>query len=107
MERPGAQGCQLCLATSSDLIHWQRQGVIIRLTRQWNVAGRSRAINLGNDQRQYWMYYLADAATVRQMGIASSEDLLPLDDALDHPILSTRPGLVRFPGRGARTGSHK
>jgi predicted GH43/DUF377 family glycosyl hydrolase len=87
---------QLCLATSKDLIHWQRQGVIMPSYKgKWNVKWtKSGAIVPEKINGKYWMYYLGDAkGKDTQMGIADSDDLLHWRDELDHPVLSSRPGL--------------
>jgi len=96
---------QLCLATSKDLVHWQRQGVILPAYRgKWNVKWtKSGAIVPQKINGKYWMYFLGDARNQdTQMGVAYSEDLLHWTDALDHPVLSSRPGsfdsLVVEPG---------
>jgi predicted GH43/DUF377 family glycosyl hydrolase len=86
---------QLCLATSTDLIHWQRKGVIIPSFKgKWNVKWtKSGAIVPEKINGKYWMYYLADAAGKdQQMGVAYSDDLLHWTEALDHPVLASRPG---------------
>jgi len=86
---------QLCLATSTDLIHWQRHGVIIPSFKgKWNVKWtKSGAIVPDKIKGKYWMYYLADAkGKDTQMGVAYSEDLLHWTEALDHPVLASRPG---------------
>jgi predicted GH43/DUF377 family glycosyl hydrolase len=86
---------QLCLATSADLVHWQRRGVIMPSFKgKWNVKWtKSGAIVPEKINGKYWMYYLADAqGKDTQMGVASSDDLLHWTDALDHPILASRPG---------------
>jgi beta-1,2-mannosidase len=86
---------QLCLATSTDLLHWTRQGVIIPSFRgKWNVKWtKSGAIVPDKIQGKYWMYYLADAkGKDTQMGVAYSEDLLHWTEALDHPVMASRPG---------------
>ena len=86
---------QLCLATSTDLIHWQRQGVIIPSFKgKWNVKWtKSGAIVPEKVNGKYWMYYVADAeGKDSQMGVAYSEDLLHWTEALDHPVLASRPG---------------
>ena len=86
---------QLCLATSRDLIHWQRHGVIIPSFKgKWNVKWtKSGAIVPEKINGKYWMYYLADAqGKDTQMGVAYSEDLLHWTEALDHPVLGSRPG---------------
>jgi predicted GH43/DUF377 family glycosyl hydrolase len=86
---------QLCLATSLDLIHWKRQGIIIPGYKgKWNVKWtKSGAIAPEKINGKYWMYYLADAkGKDSQMGVAYSEDLLHWTEALDHPVLSSRAG---------------
>jgi len=86
---------QLCLATSTDLIHWRRQGVILPSFKgKWNVKWtKSGAIVPEKINGKYWMYYLADAkGKDTQMGVAYSDDLLHWTEALDHPVLSSRPG---------------
>ncbi len=86
---------QLCLATSSDLMHWKRQGVIMPSYKgRWNVKWtKSGAIVPEKVNGKYWMYYLADAREqLSQMGVAYSDDLLHWTEALDHPVLSSRPG---------------
>lgn len=87
---------QLCLATSTDLIHWHRQGVIIPSYRgKWNVKWtKSGAIVPEKINGKYWMYYLADAkGKDQQMGVAYSEDLLHWTEALDHPVVASRAGM--------------
>ena len=92
---PDRKDAQLCLATSSDLTHWKRQGVIMpAYTGAWNVGWtKSGAILTEMVNGKYWMYYLGDArGQSSQMGIAYSDDLFHWGDALDHPVLSSRPG---------------
>ncbi len=86
---------QLCLATSADLVHWQRKGVIIPSFKgKWNVKWtKSGAIVPEKINGKYWMYYLADAkGKDTQMGVAYSDDLLHWTEALDRPVLASRPG---------------
>jgi len=85
---------QLCMATSTDLIHWNREGVILPAYKgKWNVGWtKSGAIIPQKVNGKYWMYYLGDAPKqMAQMGIATSDDLLHWTDALDHPVLASRP----------------
>src|SRR5215468_12508348 len=87
---------QLCLATSKDLVHWQRQGILLPSYQgRWNVKWtKSGAILNEKVGGKYWMYFLGDAkGRDTQMGIAYSEDLLHWTEALDHPVLSSRPGM--------------
>ena len=91
---PGKRDAQLCLATSTDLIHWVRQGVILPAYRgKWNAGWtKSGAILPEKINGKYWMYYFGDANdTTGQMGVAYSEDLLHWADALGHPVISRRP----------------
>ena len=86
---------QLCLATSKDLIHWNRQGVIMPAYKgKWNVGWtKSGTIVPQKIDGKYWMYYLGDASSKgSQMGVAYSHDLLHWTDALDQPVISSRPG---------------
>lgn len=92
---PEKRDAQLCLATSTDLIHWKRQGIIIPAYKgKWNVGWtKSGAIVPEKINGKYWMYYLADAkGRSSQMGVAYSEDLLHWTDTLDQPVLPSRAG---------------
>jgi predicted GH43/DUF377 family glycosyl hydrolase len=96
---------QLALATSPDLKHWDRQGVIMPANRgRWNVHWtKSGAILDQPIENRYWMYYMADAkGAYDQMGVAWSRDLRTWTEALDHPVLPRRPG--RFDSRVVEPG---
>jgi beta-1,2-mannosidase len=96
---------QLCLATSSDLIHWQRIGVILPAYKgRWNVVWtKSGAIVPQKIAGRYWMYFLGTTADKKdQMGLAYSTDLLHWTDATDVPVLPVRPG--KFDSRVAEPG---
>ncbi len=92
---PDHKDAQLCLATSKDLIHWQRHGIILPAYRgTWNVgwtkSGAIVPVEIGG---RYWMYYLGDArGHGSQMGLASSYDLLHWRDATNQPVIRSRPG---------------
>jgi predicted GH43/DUF377 family glycosyl hydrolase len=93
----GANGkeAQLCLATSNDLMHWRRRGVIMPAYRgNWNVGWtKSGAIVPERIRGKYWMYYLGDArGQGSQMGLAESADLLHWSDASNQPVVRSRPG---------------
>ncbi|MBV8551559.1 MAG: family 43 glycosylhydrolase [Acidobacteriaceae bacterium] len=90
---------QLCLATSTDLIHWQRRGVILPAYHgTWNMKWtKSGAIVPEKINGKWWMYYLgtrtdADGKDRDYMGLASSDDLLHWADATDKPVLDRRAG---------------
>jgi predicted GH43/DUF377 family glycosyl hydrolase len=86
---------QLCLATSRDLIHWERKGVIVPAYKgNWNVGWtKSGAIVPGKIDGKYWMYWLGTAADkTDQMGLSYSTDLIHWTEATDKPVLPRRPG---------------
>ena len=92
---PSGKDAQLCLAASSDLVHWERHGVILPAYRgKWNVGWtKSGAIVPAKIGGKYWMYYLGDArGHGSQMGLALSTDLLHWRDALNEPVMRSRAG---------------
>jgi beta-1,2-mannosidase len=96
---------QLCLATSTDLIHWNRKGVIIPANRgNWNVKWtKSGAIVPEKINGKYWMYFLGTTSDGKdQAGLASSPDLLHWTEAARAPVLPVRPG--KFDSRVAEPG---
>jgi predicted GH43/DUF377 family glycosyl hydrolase len=96
---------QLCLATSRDLIHWERKGVILPAYKgNWNRGWtKSGAIVPGKIDGRYWMYWLGTAADkTDQMGLSYSDDLLHWTEATDTPVLPRRPG--KFDSRVAEPG---
>ncbi|MGA8617619.1 MAG: glycoside hydrolase family 130 protein [Candidatus Sulfotelmatobacter sp.] len=96
---------QLCMATSKDLIHWERRGVILPAYKgNWNVRWtKSGAIVPEKIAGKYWMYFLGTSADNNdQMGLASSPDLLHWTDATTTPVLPGRAG--KFDSRVAEPG---
>jgi predicted GH43/DUF377 family glycosyl hydrolase len=86
---------QLCLATSKDLIHWERKGVILPAYKgRWNVRWtKSGAIVPGKINGKYWMYFLGTTSDNKdQMGLASSTDLTHWTEAAAQPVLPAREG---------------
>lgn len=86
---------QLCMATSKDLLHWDRKGVLLPAYKgSWNTGWtKSGAIVPQKVNGKWWMYYLGTQADRRDyMGLASSEDLLHWNDATNQPVLPRRPG---------------
>jgi predicted GH43/DUF377 family glycosyl hydrolase len=86
---------QLCLATSRDLIHWERKGVIVPANQgNWNVGWtKSGAIVPEKIDGKYWMYWLGTAADkTDQMGLSYSADLIHWTEATQKPVLPCRPG---------------
>ncbi len=87
---------QLCLATSHDLVHWERKGVILPANKgNWNVKWtKSGAIVPEKIAGKYWIYFLGTAADgTDQMGLASSADLLHWTEETETPVLPRRPGM--------------
>jgi len=87
---------QLCLATSRDLIHWERKGVILPPYKgNWNVGWtKSGAIVPEKIDGKYWMYWLGTAADkTDQMGLSYSTDLIHWTEATTTPVLPRRPGM--------------
>jgi len=96
---------RLCLATSRDLIHWERKGVILPAYKgNWNVAWtKSGAIVPERIDGKYWMYWLGTAADkTDQMGLSYSSDLLHWTEATTTPVLPRRPG--KFDSRVVEPG---
>ncbi len=90
---------QLCLATSRDLRHWERRGVILPAYHGAWITGwtKSGAIVPERINGKWWMYYLgtchdADGKDRDYMGLASSADLLHWSDATPLPVLNRIPG---------------
>lgn len=102
---PEGKDAQLCLATSRDLTHWTRGGVILPAYQgRWNVGWtKSGAIVPEKINGNYWMYYLGEDGERRHpMGLASSVDLIHWNDATDQPALAARAG--RFDSRVVEPG---
>jgi len=96
---------QLCLATSKDLLHWERKGVIIPANKgNWNVKWtKSGAIVPEKINGKYWMYFLGTSAENKdQAGLAESTDLLHWTESTKTPVLPVRAG--RFDSRVAEPG---
>jgi len=96
---------QLCLATSKDLIRWDRKGVILPAYKgNWNVRWtKSGAIVPEKINGKYWMYYLGTTPDNKdQMGVAWSKDLIHWEDGSDAPVVPVRPG--QFDARVAEPG---
>lgn len=99
------QDAQLCLATSRDLIHWERKGILLPAYKgNWNTRWtKSGAILSGKIQGKYWMYWLGTSADGKdQMGLSSSKDLVHWTEETLTPVLPVRPG--QFDSRVAEPG---
>ena len=86
---------QLALATSKDLIHWERKGVIFpayqgKWNKGWTKAGAMIPEKING---KWWMYYMGEFEKGNWMGVLSSDDLIHWSDATDQPVLPGRPGM--------------
>ena len=96
---------QLCLATSHDLKHWDRKGVLLPAYKgNWNKGWtKSGAIVPEKIDGKYWMYWLGTASDkTDQMGISYSTDLLHWTEATETPVLPRRSG--KFDSRVVEPG---
>src|SRR5690348_1939527 len=96
---------QLCLATSRDLIHWNRKGVLLPAYKgNWNKGWtKSGAIVPEKIDGKYWMYWLGTTADkTDQMGLSFSTDLIHWTEATETPVLPKRPG--KFDSRVVEPG---
>ncbi len=84
--------CQ-CLATSTDLIHWDKKGVVLSpVPESWNKqevkAGVIVPEKIGG---KYIMYFIGQAmAWHPSIGMAVSKDLVNWTQPLDHPVMGAR-----------------
>jgi predicted GH43/DUF377 family glycosyl hydrolase len=96
---------QLCLATSRDLIHWERKGILLPAYQgNWNKGWtKSGAILTEKIQGKYWMYWLGTTADHNdQMGLSYSSDLVHWTEATATPVLPQRQG--KFDSRVVEPG---
>src|SRR5712664_242556 len=96
---------QLCLATSPDLVNWERKGVILPAYKgNWNKRWtKSGAIVPEQIDGKYWMYWLGTAADkTDQLGLSYSDDLIHWTEATKAPVLPRRPG--KFDSRVVEPG---
>ncbi len=96
---------QLCLATSTDLIHWERKGIILPAYKgNWNVKWtKSGAIVPERLAGKYWMYFLGTSRDgTDQTGLAYSTDLTHWTEATMQPVLARRAG--KFDSRVVEPG---
>jgi predicted GH43/DUF377 family glycosyl hydrolase len=96
---------QLSLATSRDLVHWDRRGVILPAYKgNWNVGWtKSGAIVPEKIGGRYWMYFLGTSSDrTDQTGLAYSTDLIHWTEATITPVLARRP--AKFDSRVVEPG---
>ncbi len=83
-----------CLATSEDLIHWQKKGVVLQPP-AWGPQEVKAAVIVPEKMNgKYIMYFIGQKIPWHpSMGMATSDDLLHWTP-LDHPAMQNGLGLV-------------
>ena len=88
--RAGAPQCQ-CLATSTDLIHWDKKGIV--LTPEGWDKGQVKAAVIVPEKinGKYIMYFIGQEIPWHpSLGLAESDDLLHWTQPMDHSIMGAR-----------------
>ena len=95
----------ICLATSEDLIHWEKHGEILQPEYDWEEAQiKAPAPVPQKINGKYWMYYQGEKEAWRtKIGLAYSEDLIHWAQALEKPVMIPRKGY--FDSRGTEPGA--
>lgn len=102
----GLEVGHICLASSKDLIHWEKHGPILQPTKAWD----SRQVKAGvivpeKIGGKYVMYFTGEARPWEtSIGIVYSDDLLHWHEPLDEPVMKPRPD--NFDSKGVETGTN-
>lgn len=82
----------ICLATSNDLIHWEKQGEILQPSYDWEkIQIKAPAPVPQKIGGKYWMYYQGEKeAWKTKMGLVFSEDLIHWTPVSDEPVMKPR-----------------
>ena len=102
----GRTAGNICLATSSDLLRWNKVGEILQPKEgSWNEGQvKSGAIVPGAVNGIYFMYFQGEREPWRgYIGVARSKDLIRWEEAIERPVLSPRP--ERFDSMGVEPGA--
>jgi len=85
---------KICLATSKDLIHWEKHGNILQPQQDWESKQiKAPAPVPQKIKGKYWMYYQGEReAWKTKMGLAYSEDLIHWTQASEEPVMKPREG---------------
>ena len=80
-----------CLATSTDLIHWDKKGIVLK-PEGWNRSQVKAGVIVPEKiDGKYVMYFAGELqAWQPSIGLAVSDDLLHWTQPLDHPLMSAR-----------------
>lgn len=95
----------ICLATSEDLIKWEKHGEIIQPSQQWDRSKiKAGVIVPGKVNGKYAMYFLGETkAWETSIGIAFTDNLMSWKDIIDKPVIGPRKGY--FDSKGVEPGA--
>lgn len=102
---PGKYGVgNLCLATSKDLVHWEKHGSVLKPQKEWDRGQvKAGAILPERINGKYLMYFMGEKKPWRTaIGVAVSTDLFHWQELLDRPVLCPRKGY--FDEKGVEPG---
>ena len=94
-----------CLATSTDLIHWEKKGVVLDPAAQSWCRQQVKAAVIVPEKigGKYIMYFIGQTQPWHaSIGMAVSDDLLHWSQPLDHAIMAARPD--HFDSMGVEPG---
>lgn len=94
----------ICLATSRDLMHWEKHGPILKPQKDWDRGQvKAGAILAEPIEGKYAMYFMGEKEPWKTaIGIAYSNDLVNWYEPLDEPVLLPRKG--HFDSQGVEPG---
>ncbi len=102
---PGkGEGCHICLATSKDLVRWEKHGPVLQPAHAWaSRQAKAGAILPQKINGRYVMYFMGEVKPWETaIGIAYSDDLLHWYEPLEEPVLLPRQGY--FDSKGVEPG---
>lgn len=100
----GTGGMWPCMATSSDLIHWDKKGICLNKQGWCSNLVKAAVIVPEKIHGKYVMYFLGQQEPWHtRLGMAVSDDLLHWRQPLDHPIMEPRPN--HFDSEGVEPGA--
>ena len=95
----------VCVATSTDLTHWDKKGVAFTPSRAWDKQQAKAAVIVPEKVGgKYVMYFIGETvAWHTSIGMAVSDDLVHWTEPLDHFLMTARPD--RFDSLGVECGA--
>lgn len=102
----GTGTCHICLASSKDLIQWEKYGLVLQPTKAWNCRQVKAGVIVPEKVNgKYVMYFTGEAKPWETgIGIAHSDDLIHWFEAMDEPVMVPRKGY--FDSKGVETGTN-